>query len=67
MKTILQNPIIKNKINLLRLFNERDDNYRKMTYVKISSELKNILSCKIHGQYLTLDVIYNFVKESCVA
>lgn len=63
MENVLQYPVIKNKINLLRLFDERDNNYRKKIYVKISTELKNIISCKTNGQYLTLDVIHNFVEE----
>jgi len=63
MENMLQNPVIKNKINLLRLFDERDNNYRKRIYVKISTELKNIISCKSNEQYLALDVIHNFVKE----
>jgi len=63
MENVLQSPVVKKKVNLLRLFDERDDNYRKKIYVKVSDELKNILSRKTNGQYLTLDVIYNFVKK----
>ena len=63
MENVSQSPVIRKKINLLRLFNERDDNYRKKIYVKISIELKNILSYKTNEQYLTLDVIHDFVKK----
>jgi len=63
LKKLLKERIINGRLNLLKLFDTQENSYRKMLYVKMTEEIKNLVSPEFKSDYIPLNDVINYLVK----